>query len=44
VAAVFVSLDGLSITPVQISATNDAVAQRSWIENGDALCDSGWLL
>ena len=42
--ALFASLDGLSITPVAMALVDDAVARRSWLAGGGALCDSGWNL
>lgn len=47
--AVYAQLEGLSVTPVRMAASDalatDAVARRTWLGGeGEALCDSGWLL
>ena len=47
--AVYAQLEGLSVTPVRMAASDalatDAVARRTWLGGEDeALCDSGWLL
>jgi hypothetical protein len=47
--SVYARLEGLSVTPVRMAASDalakDAVAQRTWLGGeGEALCDSGWLL
>jgi len=47
--SVYARLEGLSVTPVRMAASDalakDAVAQRKWLGGeGEALCDSGWLL
>lgn len=42
--ALYASLDGISVTPVAMSTIDDDVNRRSWIMDGDAMCDSGWLL
>ena len=42
--AQYASLEGLSVTPVAMSTIDDAVDRRSWILDGEAMCDSGWLL
>ena len=46
---VYAQLEGLSVTPVRMAASDalatDAVARRTWLGGeGEALCDSGWLL
>ena len=46
---VYARLEGLSVTPVRMAASDalsgDAVAGREWLGGeGEALCDSGWLL